>query len=155
MLPLEADRKPVALVQGNLVAANARFSPDGRWIAYNSTESGRTEVYVMPSGNVGGRWQVSGGGGILPIWRRDGKELFYWSLDNTLVSVSVQARNDAVVVGASQPLFRLRNALGNVGITSPYEATGDGQRFMVIESPQQAAKPITLVTNWTAELKHP
>jgi eukaryotic-like serine/threonine-protein kinase len=153
MLPLDGNRKPVSLVQGNFVAANARFSPDGHWIAYNSTESGRPEVYVMPFGSGVGKWQVSGAGGVLPVWRHDGKELFYWSLDNTLASVSIQLKSDAVEVGAPHPLFRLRNPVGNIGLTSPYDVTGDGQRFIVIETPEQASKPITLVTNWTAELK--
>ena len=154
VLPLESDRKPVPLVQGNFVAANARFSPDGRWVAYNSSESGRAEVYVTPFGNGGGKWQVSGAGGVLPIWRRDGKELFYWSLDNTLVSVPVQIKKDAVAVGAPHLMFRLRPPLGNVGVISPYDVTANGQRFIVIEIPGQESKPITLVTNWAAELKH-
>ena len=153
LLPLEGDRKPVSLVQGNFVAANARFSPDGHWVAYNSTESGRPEVYVMPFGSGAGKWQVSGAGGVLPVWRHDGKELFYWSLDNNLVSVPVQLKKDAVEVGAPHTMFRLRNPQGNVGLISPYDVTGDGQRFVVIETPQLASKPITLVTNWTAELK--
>ncbi len=154
LLPLEGDRKPVPLLQGNFVAANARFSPDGRWVAYNSSESGRPEVYVMPFGNGGGKWQVSGAGGVLPIWRRDGRELFYWSLDNTLVSVPVQIKKDAVEVGAPHLVFRLRQPLGNVGVVSPYDVTADGQRFLIIETPGQASKPITLMTNWAAELKH-
>jgi eukaryotic-like serine/threonine-protein kinase len=152
-LPLEGDRKPVSLVQGNFVAANGRFSPDGHWVAYNSTESGRPEVYVMQFGGGAGKWQVSGAGGVLPVWRHDGKELFYWSLDNTLVSVPVTLKNDGVEVGASHPMFRLRSAQGNVGLISPYDVAGDGQRFVVIETPQVASRPITLVTNWTAELK--
>jgi dipeptidyl aminopeptidase/acylaminoacyl peptidase len=153
MLPLEGDRKPVPLVQGNFVAASARFSPDGHWLAYNSTESGRPEVYVMPFGSGAGKWQVSGAGGALPLWRHDGKELFYWSLDNTLVSVPIQVKIDAVEVGTPHALFRLRSPLGNVGLISPYDVTADGQRFIVIETPEQASKPITLVTNWTSELK--
>ncbi|HTS56963.1 MAG TPA: hypothetical protein VMH03_05405, partial [Terriglobales bacterium] len=153
ILPLAAAGKPVPLVQGNFVAANARFSPDGHWVAYNSSESGRPEVYVMPFGSGSGKWQVSGAGGVLPVWRHDGKELFYWSLDNTLVSVPIQLKNDAVEVGAPHPLFRLRNPQGNLGLTSPYDVSGDGQSFIVIETAEQASKPISLVTNWTAELK--
>ena len=153
MLPLEGDRKPVPVVQGNFVAASARFSPDGHWLAYNSTESGRPEVYVMPFGSGAGKWQVSGAGGALPVWRHDGKQLFYWSLDNTLVSVPIQVKIDGIEVGTPHALFRLRSPLGNVGLISPYDVTADGQRFIVIETPEQASKPITLVTNWTSELK--
>ena len=153
ILPLEPDHKPVPLVQGNFVAANARFSPDGRWVAYNSNESSRPEVYLMPFGNGAGKWQVSGAGGVLPVWRRDGKELFYWSLDNALVSVPVEIKKDAVEIGAPHVMFRLRQPLGNVGVVSPYDVTADGQRFLVIETPGQASKPISLVTNWESGLE--
>jgi Tol biopolymer transport system component len=154
MVPLEGDRTPVAVVKGNFVAAAPRFSSDGHWIAYHSTESGRSEVYVVPFGSGSGKWQVSGAGGVLPVWRHDGKELFYWSLDNSLVSVRVQLKNDGVDVGASQSMFRFRNPQGSVGLTSPYDVTEDGQRFILIGTPEQAFKPITLVANWTAELKN-
>jgi eukaryotic-like serine/threonine-protein kinase len=154
ILRLGGDHKAEPLVQGNFVAANARFSPDGRWIAYNSNESGRPEVYVVSFGAGTGKWQVSNTGGVLPVWRHDGKELFYWSLDNTLSSVSVESKSPAIEVSAPRPLFRLRNPMGNVGITSPYDVSEDGQRFPMIETLEQESKPITLVTNWTAKLKH-
>lgn len=153
VLPLEGDRKPQRLVEGNFVAANGRFSPDGRWVAYNSDETGRQEIYVTSFPKGAGKWQISGNGGTLPIWSHDGKELFYWALDNTLVSVPMTVTKDAVEAGAPHPLFRLSHALGNVGLVSPYDVTGDSQRFMVIEAAQAANKPITLVTNWMAELK--
>ncbi len=155
VLPLAGDRKPVPVTQNTFEAISARFSPDGHWVAYSSNESGRKEVYVMPFGGGAGKWQISGAGGNQPVWRRDGKELFYWSLENTLVSVPILLKTGGVEAGAAHPLFRFNNPVGIVGVISPYDVTADGQRFILITMPQQAPKPITLVTNWTAELKHP
>jgi len=154
VLPLTGDRKPVALTQDTYVTNSARFSPDGHWVAYASNESGRLEVYVMPFGGGTGKWQVSSQGGLQPVWRRDGKELFYWSQDNTLMSVPIALKAEGVEVGAARPLFRFNNPIGTVGIVSPYDVSADGQRFVLITTPERTPRPITLVTNWTAELKH-
>lgn len=153
VLPLAGDRKPVPLVQTPFVSTSARFSPDGHWVAYTSTESGRPEIYVIPFGGGAGKWQISSSGGTQPLWRRDGKELFYWSADNTVVSVPMTLKPGGIEVGAMHPLFRFSNPVGNVGILSPYDVSADGQRFVLIVTPQQATTPITLVTNWTEELK--
>jgi eukaryotic-like serine/threonine-protein kinase len=154
MLPVAGNRKPVPLVQGNFVATGTRFSPDGHWVAYASTESGRSEVYVIPFGGGTGKWQISSAGGISPVWRRDGKELFYWSADNSLMSVSITLRTGEVEVGEASMLARWNNPIGNIGISSPYDVVLDGQRFIGISVGRQPSRPITLVTNWTAELKH-
>jgi Tol biopolymer transport system component len=154
VLPITGDRKPVPLTQDTYVTNSARFSPDGHWVAYASNESGRFEVYVMPFAGGTGKWQVSTQGGIQPIFRHDGKELFYWSPDNTLISVPITLKPNGVEVGAAHPLFRFNNSLGTVGITSPYDVSPDGQRFVLITTPEQTPRPITLVTNWTAELKN-
>src|SRR5262249_46190770 len=98
VLPLAGDRKPVPLTQHTFVVNSARFSPDGHWVAYTSNESGGFEVYVMPSRGSAGKWQVSTTGGVQPIWRRDGKELFYWSADNTLMSVPIALNPGGVQV---------------------------------------------------------
>ena len=153
VLPLAGERKPVPLTQDTYVAISARFSPDGHWVAYTSNESGRPEVYVMAFAGDAGKWQISNMGGTQPIWRRDGKELFYWSAENTLMSVLITLKPGGVEVGAAQPLFRFNNPVGIVGIISPYDVTADGQRLVLITTPQQASRPITLVTNWAAELK--
>ncbi len=153
-LPLAGDRKPVPVTQRTFAAISARFSPDGHWVAYSSNESGRQEVYVMPFGGGAGKWQISSAGGTQPVWRRDGKELFYWSADNTLISVPIMLKTGIVEVGAAQPLFRFNNPVGIIGVVSPYDVTVDGQRLVLITMPQQAPKPITLVTNWTTELKY-
>jgi eukaryotic-like serine/threonine-protein kinase len=153
-LPLTGERKPIPLVNGGFVSTSARFSPDGRWIAYASYESGRSEVYVLPFGGGAGKWQISNAGGTQPVWHRGGKELFYWSAENTLVSVPITLKAGIVEVGAAHTLFRLSYPVGTVGLSSPYDVTADGQRFIVVVTTERAARPITLVTNWTAELKH-
>ena len=88
VLPLVGDRKAVPLTQNTFVVNTATFSPDGHWVAYSSNESGRFEVYVMPFGGGSGKWQISSAGGLHPMWRHDGKELFFWSPNNDLMSVS-------------------------------------------------------------------
>jgi hypothetical protein len=152
VLPLARDRKPVPLTQSSFVAFSARFSPDGKWVAYSSNESDRAEVYVMPFGGGAGKWQISSG--TQPVWRRDGKELFYWSAENTLMSAPITLKAGVVEVGAAHQLFRFSNPVGIVGVISSYDVTADGQRLILITTPQQTPRPIALVTNWAAELKH-
>ncbi len=152
-LPLVGDRKPVPVTQNTFLAISAKFSPDGHWVAYSSNESGRLEVYVMPFGGGAGKWQISSTGGAQPVWRRDGKELFFWSAENTLMSVPITLKTGVVEVGAAQQLFRFNNPVGIVGVVSPYDVTADGRRLILITTPQ-APRPITLVTNWMTELKH-
>ena len=154
VLPLTGDRRPVPVTPAAFAAISARFSPDGHWVAYSSNESGRQEVYVMPFGGGAGKWQVSGTGGSQPVWRRDGKELFYWSTDNALMSVPIALKPGVAEVGAAHALFRFNNPVGTVGVVSPYDVTADGQRIVLITMPQQqVSRPITVVTNWTGELK--
>jgi eukaryotic-like serine/threonine-protein kinase len=153
VLSLTGDRKPIPVTQNTVVAVSAKFSPDGHWVAYSSNESGRQEVYLMPFGGGAGKWQISNTGGVQPVWRRDGKELFFWSAENTLMSVPITLNPGKVEMGAAQQLFRFNNPVGIVGVVSPYDVTADGQRFVLITTPQQTPRPITLVTNWTAELK--
>ncbi len=154
-LPLTGDhREPKPVVTSGSVAEEARYSPDGHWIAYASNESGRSEVYVIPSNGSGGKWPISSGGGEQPVWRRDGKEIFYLTDDNKLMSVPISLKSDSVEVGVGQPLFPLANTIaGNVGLLTPYDVTPDGKRFIVITASQSKSLPITVVTNWTAELK--
>ena len=154
VLSLTGDRKPFPLMPATFQSSSAKFSPDGHWIAYTSNESGRLEVYVVPFGGGAGKWRISSGGGTQPIWRRDGKELFHWSADNTVLSVPIALQDAAVEVGVARPFMRLNSPIGNVGILSPYDVAADGQRLVFIVGSQQAAKPLTLVPNWTTALKH-
>src|SRR5262249_24783860 len=103
ILPLFGDRKPFPFLQTDFIEAGAEFSPNGRWIAYTSEESGRPQVYVMPfpASAAGGKWQVSAVGGREPRWRRDGKELFFWGLDNKLTAAEVEEKGSSFQVGAA------------------------------------------------------
>ena len=157
VVPLEGDRKPFLFLRTEFVEALGSFSPDGRWIAYVSSESGNLEVYVRPfappgressTGAPGGRWQVSKGGalGAAPLWRADGKELFYRSHSGALMAVDVST-SPTFQVGGVRRLFDL---LANLDVDAP----ADTKRFL-IGMPQQDSGPqaITVVQNWQAGLK--
>jgi Tol biopolymer transport system component len=165
-LPL-SDRKPVAVVQTPFAEVEGQFSSDGHWIAYQSNESGgRPEVFVIPFAQpaqadgkavrVSGKWQVSTAGGQWPRWRRDGKEIFYISLDNKLMAASVNGQSSAFQVGEVRPLFdtHIRTAVYlNYSSGRNYDVTADGQRFLINTVTEQAAPtPITVVLNWQAGL---
>jgi eukaryotic-like serine/threonine-protein kinase len=153
MAPLTGEHKPAPLVQGNFVAAWSRFSPDGHWIAYSSTESGRPEVYVIPFNGSIGKWQISDAGGTAPVWRRDGKELFYWSADNSLRSVEISLKSGVVEIGVPRILAHWNSPISTIGVSNPLDVTNDGQRFVAVAPGQPPSRPITLVTNWDTELK--
>jgi len=162
LLPLSGDRKPVPFLQTPFFENWARFSPDGRWIAYQSNASGRHEVYVQPfregsGAGSAGIWQVSTNGGIDPQWRRDGKELFYMAPDRTLMAVDVKA-GATFETGSPRPLFVVRavasSIVSSMSTPSYYAATADGQRFLVNTPVEEAAAvPMQVMLNWAAGLK--
>jgi Tol biopolymer transport system component len=150
-LPLEGDRKPFPFLQTPFWDTDAQFSPDGRWIAYRTNESGRSEVYVQTFPASGGRWQVSTNGGHHPQWRGDGKELFYCSTDGKLMAVDVK-RGDAFEAGLPKTLFNLAEAKVYY---ADYAATADGRRFLFVRKLQEGSpSPFSVVVNWTAEAPH-
>ena len=152
VLPLAGERKPVPFLQTPFNERQGRFSPDGRWVAYVSDESGRDEVYVTPFPNAGSKWQVSTAGGNLPRWGHDGNEIFYVVLGGKVMAATVNVKGGNFEVGAVRQLFQTRIA-GAAGVGN-YELSPDGQRFLIVTAPEQAlSPPITLVQNWTAELK--
>jgi serine/threonine protein kinase/Tol biopolymer transport system component len=127
------------------------LSPDGRWLAYASDESGRYEIYVQNFPKGGGKRQVSTGGGNWPRWRRDGHELFYYSADGNLMAAPVKS-GESFEIGAAFSLFEFR--AGTAQGMAPYAVTGDGQRFLintVVETEPNA--PLTVWENWTAGVK--
>jgi Tol biopolymer transport system component len=130
---------------------DSRFSPDGRWLAYDSDESGRFEVYVRPFPGLGSRWQISTAGGGQPHWRRDGKELTFLTPENKLMAVSISTTS-GFHAGPPALLFAIHPSLNGTA----YDATGDGQRFLVNTVPdEQGSPPLSLLVHWTRLLaKH-
>jgi eukaryotic-like serine/threonine-protein kinase len=150
VLPLFGDRKPIPFLQTEFNEGQGQFSPDGRWMAYSSDESGRREVYVQAFPASSGKWQISTAGGAFPRWRRDGKELFYLAADQKLMAVAVQA-DSTLQAGRPQALFDA-HVFGAPIV--PYSVSADGQRFLVNTPAQEVnSSPITVVLNWTSELK--
>jgi eukaryotic-like serine/threonine-protein kinase len=150
VLPLSGERKPVTYLTGR-EAGPGQLSPDNRWIAHFSGESGRTEVYVTPYPNRGGKWRVSTDGGTQPRWRSDGKEIFYVNRESKIVAAEVTAQGDGFQVEAVRPLFGIRGG----GARYAYDVSPDGQRFLVnkrIED-HSPSSPLTVVVNWPAALR--
>jgi hypothetical protein len=148
-LDMESGRSVRPLIATRFTELDPKFSPDGRWLAYDSDDSGREEVYVRSFPDLGSRWQVSTDGGIVPVWDRQGKELFYWNPGTeTMMAVAVQTR-PAFKASAPRPLFHGHYAIWN------YDITPDGRRFIMIRpGPSEAPlTQITLVQNWFEELK--
>ena len=127
----------------------AHISPDGRWLAYSFNDGTHEEVYVtaFPSGQ--GRWQISRAGGTYPVWRRDSKEIFYLSVDGHLNATQVEPHENGFEVGNTESLFEMHNTFA---LGSPFDVTPDG-RFMILTQPEGSALPMTLVLNWTNNLK--
>jgi Tol biopolymer transport system component len=130
---------------------NGEFSPDGRWVAYESNVSGRKEVYVRPFPRREGLSRISLDGGRAPRWRGDGKELFFLTLDGTMMAVGIDTTK-GFKAGVPLPLFQ--TGLVSVANNHPYVVTRDGQRFLipVVLNPP-GATPITVVLNWPAKLR--
>ena len=131
-------------------AFSARFSPDGRRIAYESNESGRFEIYVQNFPESSGKWLVSHGGGQWPVWSRDGHELFYVSSDSKLTRVPVTSTGARFDVGTAQPLFEVR--LRDFVPLPQYEILPDG-RFLLNQLSGDDTKSLQFVVNWTERLK--
>jgi Tol biopolymer transport system component len=151
ILPLTGESKPYALLSSPFDEVSAQFAPgrDVKWFAYDSTESGRSEIYVQTFPPGGGRWQVSNEGGFNPRWRADGRELYYVAPDYSLMAVDIQL-DPTVRVGVPRKLFTLTPI--NI-ISGSYDVSSDGQRFAVITADQPKMEAITIVLNWEEELK--
>jgi Tol biopolymer transport system component len=147
--PTSGDSRPFVLVETEHDEREGQFSPDVKWFAYDSSESGRREVWVQPFPPTGSRWQVSTSGGFSPRWSRDGKELFFIAANGTLTAVPVSG-SKAIEFGAATPLFQTTfrdAAYGN------YAVAPDGKRFLLNLPPKrQDVRPITVVLNWPGAL---
>jgi serine/threonine-protein kinase len=156
-VPLAGNRTPAALLATPLRESNAELSPDGRWLAYESDESGRLEIYVRPFPAVdAGRWQISSTGGNRPAWARNGRELFYISGDARMMAVPVsRASDNAFTYGRPAALFSTSSFYtGLIGRT--YDVAADG-RFLLVKQPAGAAatdnQAIVVVENWLDEVR--
>jgi Tol biopolymer transport system component len=147
ILPLDGDRKPILFLHNAANEGNAQFSPDGRWMAYNSNESGRDEIYIVPYPKHDGKWQVSTGGGIYPLWTRDGKELCYLNGSSIMV---VQ------ITGSSTFDFSVPRKLLDIPPDAfVADIAPNGQQFLlgVVRSRRVTQSKLTVVLEWFDELR--
>jgi dipeptidyl aminopeptidase/acylaminoacyl peptidase len=153
VLPLEGSREPLPIAQTAADERDPRFSPDGRWIAYTSDEqSGRKEVYVQPFPPTSGKWQVSAEGGEEPVWRGDGRELFYLSAKG-LMSAEITSAPGRSIVGRQRLLFDPHLGPGVAGEQARYDVARDGQRFLLrLPVDREPIRPISILFNWPQEL---
>jgi eukaryotic-like serine/threonine-protein kinase len=142
------------LFQAKWTVRNAQFSPDGRWMAYASNETGSMEIYVSPFPSVNGKWQVSSAGGQEPKWRQDGKELFYLSAEGKMMAATVTA-GTSFEAGSPVALFQThpRQPVSASDVFS-YDVSGDGQRFLILSKVDEAnPAPLSVLLNWAAEME--
>ena len=130
-----------------------QFSPDGKWVAYQSNESGRFEIYVQPFPGPGGKFQISTNGGAQPRWNKNGKEIFYVSLDSKMMAAPVKLSPDgqSLETGTPVSLFPVRIAGGPLPGTNKqqYAVSSDGLRFLVnLAADEGTTSPITIIYNW-------
>ena len=149
VMPLTGDRKPVPYLKTEFRTDQAQFSPNGRWVAYRSDESGKNEVYVqgfsLDPSHPRGKWQISTAGGEEPQWRRDGRELFYVA-GNKLMAVDVKTDGQSFEAGIPKRLFDVRMPSR---VRNRYVVSKDGQRFLVNLPLEEASKaPIEVLVNW-------
>jgi Tol biopolymer transport system component len=148
------ENKPQPFLQSGFLDENPQLSPDGRWVAYQSNESGTFEVYVRPFPGPGGKVAISTQGGGNPRWSRAGRELFYQDLKNRIMSVEVQT-SPAFHAGQPRALFELHGARSVGSFSSEWDVAPDGKRFLVIKTPetQAAGTKLQVVENWFEELR--
>jgi dipeptidyl aminopeptidase/acylaminoacyl peptidase len=153
LFPTAGDRTPAPFLQTEFEERNARISPDGRWMAYVSNESGSDAVYVTRFPQAGGKWSVSPKGGAFPIWRHDGRELFYRAPGGQLMAVPIAAGAE-FQPGVAVPLFNPSAAVGTLGLGTFYDVAPDG-RFLVNVFVEQTSPPATVVLNWRPDAERP
>jgi serine/threonine protein kinase len=153
VLPLFGDLKPFPYLHSEFNELDAKLSPDGEWIAYTCDETGRSEIYVQTFPKPEGKWQVSTSGGRLPVWSRDGKELFFISAAQKMMAVEVKsgskpgARFEA---GVPKPLFDTHL---EVPFSPSFDVSKDGRFLLPTRTGQGSTSPITVIVNWTTGLK--
>jgi Tol biopolymer transport system component len=153
LLPISGDKKPFVFLKTPFEERDGQFSPDGKWIAYQSNESGRFEIYARPFSGQGGKFQISTNGGAQPRWNKNGREIFYISLDSKMMAAPVKLEPDgqSLETGTPAALFPIHIVGGPLpGVAKQqYAVSADGQRFLVILAGDEGTTPpITLIYNW-------
>jgi len=151
VLPLAGERTPKPYLQTEWYLTHAAVSPDGHWVAYSSNETGGSEIFVQSFPEAGAKFQISNDGGDCPVWRNDGKELFYFGGSNYIVAVPVET-GATFRAGAPQALFSVATRSLS-GSRSVFALSSDGQRILVNQLLEESNRtPISVVANWDAEL---
>jgi eukaryotic-like serine/threonine-protein kinase len=151
LLPFLGDRKPIPIIRTENNELGGQISPDNKWLAYTSDESGRSEIYVTTFPTVSGKRQISTTGGTQPKWRGDGKELFYLSADRILTSVEIK-EGERFEEGEAKPLFATQaRYTGNIA----YDISADGKSFLINTMiSNEKSPPLTVVLGWNADKQH-
>jgi Tol biopolymer transport system component len=145
---LHGDAKPQLLLKSPLFDNAGRFSPDGHWIAFSSRIAGPQQIFVIPFPVPGKPKQLSTSSGINPIWRKDGKAIFYLNSDFSSVrETEVEAKGNDLAVGKTSLLFKVAAQTGSYQFY-PFDASGDGQKFLINSRPEQNNQEITVIANW-------
>lgn len=153
VLPLFGDRKAFPYINAPGNQMHAQFSPDGHWVAYASDESGHWEVYVAPFPWTGAKWQVSNGDGLEPLWRRDGRAIYFEkSGDSGVLEADVNGHGSSFEVGEVHTLFHITNQSPNL-TGQQYSISGDGQRFLWITTGDTGKLPLNVIQNWATQLQ--
>ena len=149
ILPMNGEGKPSPFLQTEYSESNARFSPDRKWIAYQSDASGKNEIYVRPFPGPGAQWQVSASGGTFPTWNRSGREIFFLN-GSKIMSAEVNGNGSTFETGKVKLYFDPQI----VGGITVYDISDDGQKILLgITKAQRITEPMTLVINWPAEAR--
>jgi serine/threonine protein kinase len=149
-ISLDKPGEPFAVAETPFDEYRAQFSPDARWVAFQSDESGRDEIYVQPFPGGGNKWPISTNGGAEVRWRRDGKELFYVGLDGKLMAVPITFGSAGPEPGRPAALFEppLGTTIQQADFRHQYMAAADGRQFLVATSGEPPSTPITVILNW-------
>ncbi|UCE24350.1 MAG: serine/threonine-protein kinase, partial [Candidatus Zixiibacteriota bacterium] len=144
----------VSVLNGRYYENQGSFSPDGKFLAYQCRESGRLEVYVRELGETQGKWQISSSGGSTPLWRADGKELYYWDGANRLVAVPVEMEGGHMTFGAAKQLFHRAVARAPASYRKYYDVSAEGDRFyLTVPASDDGQIEFVVVQGWNAELE--
>jgi Tol biopolymer transport system component len=146
--PSPGDGKPIAFLHSEFNEIQGQLSPDSRWMAYTSDESGQREVYLQPFPAANNKRRISVAGGEQPRWRRDGKELFFVAGNGSMMAASVNIAKDSLEIGALEPLFETHMLGLGVNVAFSYDVTADGKQFLVNTTADAGSAPLTVMINW-------